>query len=119
MIGIYLLIAIIAVAIYVQVKGDKKVAGWKIVDPTKKGGSFSLYFLNKHIANIRGKTKAMVVLAAMQGKDMTKELDMKKPVAVKPVAKKVVAKKVAKKVVAKKVTTKVVAKKAVAKKVAK
>ena len=98
-----------------RVKGN----GWKIVDPSKKGGSFSLYFMDKHIANVRGKTKATVLLSAIRGTDMTKDLDMTS-VAVKPVAKKVATKKVVtKKVATKKAPAKVMAKKVVAKKVAK
>ena len=123
MIGIYLLIALLLLATYVHFFGVKG-KGWKIVDPSKKGGSFSLYFMDKHIANVRGKTKAMVLLSAIQGKDMTKDLDMTTVAIVKPVAKKVATKKiVTKKVVAKKVATvkapaKAMAKKVVAKKVA-
>ena len=126
MIGIYILIALLLVAFYIHMRGSK-AKGWKVVDPSKKGGSFSLYFMDKHIANVRGKTKAMVLLNAIEGKDMTKDLDMTtvKPMSVtKPViTKKAPVKAVVKKVVAKKVATvkapaKAMAKKVVAKKVA-
>ena len=117
MIGTYLLIALLLVATYVHFFGVKG-KGWKIVDPAKKGGSFSLYFMDKHIANVRGKTKATVLLSAIQGKNITSSLEM--PVkevvkTVKPVAKKVATKKVVVKTAKKVVANKPVAKKVVAK----
>ena len=118
----YIIIAALTVALVYDIFFLKAVVGkgWKVVDPSKKGGSFSLYFMDKHIANVRGKTKAMVLLSAIQGKNMTKDLDMTTVAIVKPVAKKVATKKiVTKKVVAKKAPAKVMAKKVVAKKVAK
>ena len=122
MIGIYLLIALLLVATYVHFFGVKG-KGWKIVTPAKKGGSFSLYFMDKHIANVRGKTKADVLLSAIQGKDITSSLEMPtkidmsvtKSVMVKPVAKKVATKKVVVKTAKKVVAKKPVAKKVVAK----
>ena len=117
MIGTYLLIALLLVATYVHFFGVKG-KGWEIVDPAKKGGSFSLYFMDKHIANVRGKTKATVLLSAIQGKNITSSLEM--PVkevvkTVKPVAKKVATKKVVVKTAKKVVANKPVAKKVVAK----
>ena len=125
----YILVAALTVALVYDVFFLKagKGKGWKVVDPSKKGGSFSLYFMDKHIANVRGKTKATVLLNAIQGKDMTKDLDMTivKPMSVTKtvMTKKAPVKVVAKKVVAKKVATvkapaKAMAKKVVAKKVA-
>ena len=112
MIGICVLIALlILIGVFCVYICRFKNKGWKVVDPTKKGGSFSLYFMDKHIANVRGKTKAMVLLNAIQGKDMTKDLDMTSVAAVKPVTKKVSTKKVAAKVMAKKVVAKKVTKK--------
>ena len=117
----YILVAVLSVALIYDIffMKSSKNKGWKVVDPTKKGGSFSLYFMDKHIANVRGKTKAMVLLNAIQGKDMTKDLDMTSVVVVKPVAKKVATKKiVTKKVATVKAPAKAMAKKVVAKKVA-
>ena len=114
----YILVTAMTIALVYDVFFLKagKGKGWKVVDPSKKGGSFSLYFMDKHIANVRGKTKAMVLLSAIQGKDMTKNLDMTPVATVKPMAKKPV---VAKKVMTKKAPAKAMAKKVVAKKVAK
>ena len=115
---IILVLALIVLSFLIEKRGMGK--GWKIIDPAKKGGSFSLFFKDKHIANVRGKTKAMVLESAINGKNMTKDLDMPVKATVKPVAKKVATKKVvAKKPVAKKVvakTTKKVAAKKVTKK---
>ena len=93
---ISLVILIVAVAIYVEHKRKKIGVEWKMVEPMKKGGSFSIYYKDKHIANIRGKMKAMVLIHAIKGVDLTDRLDME-------VVKKVVKKKVVKKVVKKKV----------------
>mgnify|MGYP006093434627 FL=1 len=47
---------------------------WNLQAPTKRGGSYSIYFGDKHIANVRGKTKALVLIDALQGKDSTDTL---------------------------------------------
>lgn len=52
--------------------------GWSLSDPAKKGGSYSIYFEDKHIANVRGKAKATVLFDALKGVDSTEELNMKK-----------------------------------------
>ena len=116
--AIYIMAAVLVFA-FVKEVFMAKGKGWRVVAPGKSGGSFSIYYKDKHIANIRGKNKANVIMAAIQGKDITSNLEMpaKKVVvkkAVKPVVKKV---SVAKKAVAKKapVVKKAVAKKAVKK----
>ena len=124
--AIYIGAAVLVFAFVKEVFFEKG-KGWKVVEPAKSGGSFSIYYKDKHIANIRGKNKASVLLAAIQGKDTTSSLEMpakkavvKKAVVktVKPVVKPVVKKvSVAKKAVAKKtpVVKKAVAKRAVKK----
>lgn len=47
---------------------------WNLQDPSKRGGSYSIYFGEKHIANVRGKTKAFVLIDAIKGKDSTGKL---------------------------------------------
>jgi len=42
--------------------------------PTKRGGSYSIYYGEKHIANVRGKTKAYVLIDALHGTDSTDDL---------------------------------------------
>ena len=118
----YILVAVLSFALIYDVFIMKSGKGWRVVNPGKKGGSFSLYFMDKHIANVRGKTKAMVLLSAIQGKNMTKDLDMTPVAVVKPMVKKAVVKAVSKPVVKKVAAKKVVAKttkKVAAKKVTK
>lgn len=57
----------------------KKIFGsnksqWNLQSPAKRGGSYSIYFGEKHIANVRGKTKAFVLIDALHGKDSTDNL---------------------------------------------
>tara|TARA_B110000285_G_scaffold81016_1_gene93505 strand:- start:549 stop:752 length:204 start_codon:yes stop_codon:yes gene_type:complete len=47
---------------------------WNLQAPSKRGGSYSIYFGEKHIANVRGKIKANVLIDALQGKDTTNDL---------------------------------------------
>jgi hypothetical protein len=47
---------------------------WNLQAPTKRGGSYSIYYGEKHIANVRGKTKAYVLIDALHGKDTTSDL---------------------------------------------
>ncbi len=51
---------------------------WNLVVPTKRGGSYSIYFGEKHIANVRGKTKALVLAHALAGIDITDKLTILK-----------------------------------------
>ena len=101
-----LLVAAIIVEHKNKVKMQKMGVDWKLVDPTKKGGSYSIYFMDKHIANVRGKMKALVLIHAIKGMDITDKLDMKlsktdTKVMKKVMAKKKVVKKAVKKVVKK------------------
>lgn len=47
---------------------------WRLQNPSKRGGSYSIYFGEKHIANVRGKTKALVLMDALRGIDTTGDL---------------------------------------------
>ena len=47
---------------------------WRLRNPSKRGGSYSIYFGEKHIANVRGKTKALVLMDALRGIDTTGDL---------------------------------------------
>lgn len=47
---------------------------WNMQAPTKRGGSYSIYYGEKHIANVRGKIKAHVLIDALHGKDTTSDL---------------------------------------------
>jgi len=50
---------------------------WSLKDPSKKGGSYSIYYKDKHITSVRGKNKANVLINAIKGVDMSHKLDMK------------------------------------------
>ena len=52
------------------------VKGWRMEDPAKKGGSYSIYFKEKHITSVRGKMKALVLINAIQGVDISDKLEM-------------------------------------------
>jgi len=47
---------------------------WNLQAPNKRGGSYSIYYGEKHIANVRGKTKAYVLIDALHGVDSTENL---------------------------------------------
>ena len=94
---ILLLVVLVAVAVYVEHKSKKVGMDWKMTEPGKKGGSYSIYYMDKHIANVRGKMKALVLIHAIKGIDITDKLDMEVPMKkVKKVVKKMVKKKVKK-----------------------
>ena len=97
---IVILVLLVAVAVYIEHKSKKVGMDWKMTEPSKKGGSYSIYYMDKHIANVRGKMKALVLIHAIKGIDITDKLDMEVPM--KKVKK--VVKKMVKKVVKKKVT---------------
>lgn len=47
---------------------------WNIEPPAKSGGNFSIYYGEKHVANVRGKIKAKALIDALHGKDSTDAL---------------------------------------------
>ena len=56
--------------------GEKRDKGWRMEEPAKKGGSYSIYFKDKHITSVRGKMKALVLINAIQGVDISDKLEM-------------------------------------------
>lgn len=51
---------------------------WSLVEPKKRGGSYAIYFEDKHVASVRGKTKALVLIHIIKGTDITNKLYMSK-----------------------------------------
>jgi len=49
-------------------KSDK----WELREPIKKKGSFPLYYEDRHMANIRGKEKAKMIIKQIGGKSSIK-----------------------------------------------
>ena len=73
---IVLLFMVAVAGAWYETRNGLDTPRWTLTAPAKKGGTFSLYFMDKHIANVRGKTKAEVLVAAVNGTDMTDQLDM-------------------------------------------
>jgi hypothetical protein len=50
----------------------KESRKWELKDPVKKKGSFPLYYEDRHMANIRGKEKAKLIINKIGGKSSIK-----------------------------------------------
>lgn len=62
----FIILALVCVfIIYDNYQNSNK---WELREPIKKKGSFPLYYKDRHMANIRGKEKAKLIIKQIGGK---------------------------------------------------